>query len=98
MPAWSTALMAAVVNDQDGAHEGVLEFVRGLDVRGHILVAALGTSERAIERVDDDQGWQSVWRLLPNGCNDLVGVNDQIWPVGEKSKRDWLRVFRQVLF
>src|SRR5215831_13310282 len=54
MPAWSTVVDAAVVDDHDGATESLAQSVGSFDVVAHILVAAFGAGERAVQGIDDD--------------------------------------------
>ena len=48
VPARPAVVDAAVMHDDDGAPEGFADRVGGLDIGGHVLILALGPSQRSV--------------------------------------------------
>jgi len=50
------AFNAAMMNDDDGAAEGLADGVGGCDVRRHVLVLGFRALQAAVEGVEDHDG------------------------------------------
>jgi hypothetical protein len=84
----ASAVDAAMVDDDRGAAEGFADGVGRPAVCRHVLVAALRSDERAVERVDDDQHRRAVVAdLLAHGGDERFVVGDEIEPIGDQMKR-----------
>ena len=52
MAARARSFVAAMVDDDDGAIEGIADRVGGLDIGRHVAIVAFGTGKRSVQRVD----------------------------------------------
>src|SRR5262249_13481510 len=76
--AGSGAIDAAVVDDDDRALERGADCVSGVDVGGHVLVAALGASDAAVEGVEHDRDGPVVAELAADRGDESTMVADQV--------------------
>ena len=91
MAARSIAIVSAMVDDDHDAAERVADRVGGADVGGHVLVAVLAARERAVERVDADDGRDALANLPPDVVDQGLGVGGERERVGDEEER---RVWR----
>src|ERR1700730_7143816 len=58
-----------MMNDDDGALEGVPDRIRGLYIGGHVSVIGLGTRDASVKGVDDNRRGRDLAKLFPDRRN-----------------------------
>src|SRR5262249_36009442 len=78
MPAGPIAVVAAMVNHDNRAIEGIYDSAGGTDIGRHVLVVRLGADQRAVERVERNRDRLDAAELTLDRRNECLVVLDEI--------------------